>query len=103
VGFSQGATRAVDLARRFPAKYPWIVLVSGPSVVSPQGLGKLRGAYLFVGQHESQAAMRGSQARLSRAGLHADLRIVQGAGHADYHGQGDPLMKQAFEFLGVLP
>jgi hypothetical protein len=34
-----------------------------------------------------------------RAGLRAELKIIPGGGHSDFHGHGDPLLKAAFSFL----
>jgi pimeloyl-ACP methyl ester carboxylesterase len=103
IGSSQGAERAVDLARRFPAKYRWLVLSSGPHPVAANGLAKLGGAYLFVGQFEGRAPMQLSRDALVRAGLRAELKVVDGAGHADFYGQGDPLLRDAFRFLQLHP
>jgi pimeloyl-ACP methyl ester carboxylesterase len=91
------------LARRFPKKYRWLVLASGPHAVSAAGLGQLSGAYLFVGQYEGRGPMQSSRDALARAGLRAELKAVAGAGHADFHGQGDPLLKAAFGFLQLPP
>lgn len=99
VGSSQGVERAVDLARRFPRKYRWLILGSGPHAIPATGLGQLAGAYFFVGQHEGRGPMQASRDAWVRAGLRAELKVIPGGGHADFHGQGDPLMKAAFSFL----
>lgn len=99
VGSSQGVERAVDLARRFPRKYRWLILASGPHAIPATGLGQLAGAYFFVGQHEGRGPMQASREAWVRAGLRAELKVIPGGGHADFHGQGDPLMKAAFSFL----
>jgi pimeloyl-ACP methyl ester carboxylesterase len=101
VGSSQGAERAVALARRYPAKYRSLILSSGPGEVSPAGLQRLRGAYFFVGQYEGYLAPQRSRDALRRAGVASELQVIEGAGHADFRGQGDPLLKQAFGFLGI--
>ena len=101
VGSSQGAERAVDLARRFPKKYRWLVLASGPHPIPAAGLTQLSGAYLFVGQYEGRWPMQSSRADWARAGMKVELTVVEGAGHADFRGQGDPLMRRAFGFLGL--
>jgi pimeloyl-ACP methyl ester carboxylesterase len=103
IGSSQGAERAVDLARRFPSKYRRLILSSGPHPVAANGLSELAGAYLFVGQYEGRAPMQLSRDAFLRAGLPAELKVVAGAGHADFHGQGDPLLKGAFDFLQLSP
>jgi pimeloyl-ACP methyl ester carboxylesterase len=101
VGSSQGAERAVALARRYPTKYRSLILSSGPGEVSPAGLQRLRGAYLLVGQYEGHEAARRSRDALRGAGLASELHVIQGGGHADFHGQGDALLNQAFGFLGI--
>jgi len=103
VGSSQGVERAVDLARRFPGKYRRLVLGSGPHEVTAAGLSQLSGAYFLVGEHEGHGVARRSQAALSRAGVRAELKIIEHAGHSDFQGQGNPLLKDAFDFLGVWP
>lgn len=101
IGSSQGAERAVDLARRFPLKYRWLVLASGPQPIAARGLAGLAGAYFFVGEHEGRGPMQLSREAFVRAGLRAELQVIAGGGHADFHGQGDPLLKAAFGFLGL--
>ena len=103
IGSSQGAERAVDLARRFPDKYRWLVLASGPHPVAPSGLGGLGGAYFFVGQYEGRGPMQSSRDALGRAGRPVELTVIAGAGHADFHRQGNPLLRRAFAFLGLAP
>ena len=99
VGSSQGVDRAVDLARRFPAKYRWLILASGPQAIPARGLSQLAGAYLFVGQYEGRGPMHASRDAWGRAGVRAELKVIPGGGHSDFHGQGDALMKAAFYFL----
>jgi pimeloyl-ACP methyl ester carboxylesterase len=101
VGSSQGAELAVALARRYPAKYRRLVLMSGPRPVAVAGLSGLQGAYFLVGEHESRAAAQRSRSALRAAGLAAELHVIAGGGHADFHGQGDALLREAFAFLRI--
>jgi pimeloyl-ACP methyl ester carboxylesterase len=103
VGSSQGAERAVALARRYPDKYTRLILMSGPKPIEPGRLKGLKGAYFFVGQHEQRQPMAESARRFQAAGLRAKLQVIPGAGHADFHGAGDPLSREAFRFLGLPP
>jgi predicted esterase len=101
-GSSQGVERAVALARRFPNKYRRLVLLSGPAEVSPRGLSGLKGAYFFAGENENVWPSRLSAERFRRAGLPVEFQAIPNAGHSDFGGQGNPLMRKAFQFLDVL-
>lgn len=101
IGGSQGAERAIDLARAYPQKYRWLVLASGPHEAPARGLSQLEAAYFLVGEHEGQFAMRRSHELWRRAGLRTELEVIHGAGHADFHGQGDALMRRVFAFLNA--
>ncbi len=103
IGSSQGVERAVDLSRRFPEKYRWLILTSGPHAIPAAGLGRLGGAYFFVGQYEGRRPMQLSRDALGRAGIPVELQVIAGAGHADFHGQGDPLLRQALGFFRLAP
>ena len=98
-GSSQGADRAVALARKFPRKYTRLVLLSGPTEVAPKGLEQLQGAALFVGEMESDWAMKRTAKRWQEAGIRAHFHVIKNAGHADFYGRGNPLMRDAFDFL----
>ena len=50
IGYSQGATRAEALARKWPRRYSRLVLMAAPTLASPQGLGALRGAVTMAGE-----------------------------------------------------
>jgi len=101
MGASQGVERAIALARRFPAKYKRLILLSGPSAQPAAGLRGLAGAFFLVGQNENQWPTREMAARWKAAGIPVRLRIVAHAGHADFGADADPLMREAFRFLGV--
>jgi pimeloyl-ACP methyl ester carboxylesterase len=101
IGSSQGAERAVALARQFPKRYRHLILASGANNLKSAGLQQLGGAYFFVGQYESLWPMQQSRDALLRAGIPARVQVVRGGGHADFKGQGDPLLREAFAFLGM--
>jgi len=101
MGASQGVESAIALARRFPSKYKRLILLSGPKAQPPAGLSGVAGAFFLVGQNENQQPTREMASRWRNAGIPVQLRIVAHAGHADFGADADPLMREAFEFLGV--
>ena len=101
MGASQGVESAIALARRFPSKYRRLILLSGPKAQPAAGLSGVAGAFFLVGQNENQQPTREMAARWKNAGISVQLRIVAHAGHADFGADAEPLMREAFQFLGV--
>jgi len=101
MGSSQGVDRAIALARRFPRKYRRLILLSGPRAEPAAGLSGVAGAFFLVGQRENQRPTREMAARWQASGIPVQLRIVAHAGHADFGADAEPLMREAFRFLGV--
>ncbi len=102
-GSSQGVEVAVALARRFPERYRWLVLLSPSRPLPAHGLKRLRGVYFLVGEHENQWPARGMQHTWRHQGIPTRLEVIADAGHADFHGRGDDLMRAAFRNLGLAP
>lgn len=101
MGASQGVDRAIALARRFPRKYKRLILLSGPRAEPAAGLSGIAAAFFLVGQNENQRPTREMAARWKHAGIPVQLRIVDHAGHADFGADAEPLMRDAFHFLGM--
>ena len=101
MGSSQGVARAIALARKFPNKYKRLILLSGPNEEPAAGLSGMAGASFLVGQNENQRPTRATFTRWKNAGIPSQLRVVAHAGHADFGADADPLMRDAFHFLGV--
>jgi pimeloyl-ACP methyl ester carboxylesterase len=99
IGYSQGATRAMELARRFPDKYLLVAL--GGSPVAP-GIDRLSGARaiaVFGGERESMEAMRRGFDELVAAGKRSRFFVLPGAGHGEYGPEGASVMSEVLEFL----
>jgi len=97
VGSSQGAKLAVALARRFPKKYTRLVLLGAFETYSASGLSGLASAHFFVGEHENAWPTRETVRQWNLAGIHAGFTLIEGAGHADWRGRGNPLISELFE------
>lgn len=101
VGSSQGAKLAVALARRFPKKYTRLVLLGAFETYGASGLSELAGAHFFVGEHENVWPTRETVRQWNQAGIHAEFTLIEGAGHADWRGRGNPLISEAFKSWGL--
>ena len=99
IGESMGASRAIGLARRFPAKYTRLVLVGGPEMPSAKDLHGVRAVALLAGEHESQEKMRQGAAGLEGAGVDARFGELAGATHGTYGSDGARTMGEAVAFV----
>jgi pimeloyl-ACP methyl ester carboxylesterase len=98
-GSSQGVERAISLARRFPRKYRRLILSSGFREIPPAGMDANVRAYFLIGEHENRWPTERTVQRWGSAGLAAEMKVIPGAGHGDFHAQGDRLMREAFRFV----
>ncbi len=58
IGYSQGATRAMALARAYPARYSHLVLMGGPEKPSAAGLTHLKSVVTMAGERDRQDLMK---------------------------------------------
>lgn len=98
-GVSQGADRAVRLARAFPHKYTKLVLLSTPWAMTASRLRGLTAAYFLVGEREDVWPTKITAGRWARAGIPVAIHVIAGGRHADLAGRGDPLMRRAFHYV----
>ncbi len=96
VGSSQGAQVAFALARQFPDTYTRLVLLGTFKENKARGLSHLKSVHFFVGEHENPWPSRLSANNLERAGVNAGVTIIEGAGHSDWHGRGNSLIRELF-------
>ncbi len=99
IGESMGASRALGLASRFPAKYTRLVLVGGPETPSAKDLHGVKAVALLAGEHEPQEKMRLGTARLEGAGVDARFWELAGATHGSYGSDGARTMGEAVAFV----
>ncbi|WP_156338185.1 hypothetical protein [Chondromyces crocatus] len=99
VGYSLGASRAEDLTRAFPGRYPRAILVAGP--VAPE-VGSFTGGGAVVvvaGALDRRAHLQEGAAALIAAGVVASYLILPGAAHGAYGPEGERVMGEAFSWV----
>jgi pimeloyl-ACP methyl ester carboxylesterase len=99
IGYSQGATRAEELARKWPERYTRLILMGAPQVASPRGLGHLRGAVLMAGERDRKDLMRAGMQSLKRAGIPATFQIIPEATHGAMGPVPEKTMGEALDWL----
>jgi predicted esterase len=99
LGMSQGATRAVALARKYPQRYTRLVAMDGPNAITANGLHALHAAVLMAGERDRQDLMRQSQRSLAANGVPATFILIPGAIHGAMGPTPEKTMTQALDFL----
>jgi pimeloyl-ACP methyl ester carboxylesterase len=99
LGMSQGAMRAVELARKYPQRYTRLVAMDGPSVIAGNGLKTLQAAVLMAGERDRHDLMRQSQRALAAGGVPATFILIPEAAHGGMGPAPEKTMGQALDFL----
>ena len=99
LGMSQGATRAVALARKYPRRYTRLVAMAGPTVIAENGLKTLRAAVLMAGERDRQDLMRQSARALAASGVPATFMLIPEASHGAMGPVPEQTMGPALDFV----
>ena len=81
LGYSQGASRAEALVRKWPKRYTRLVLMGAPSAPAPRGLRALRAAVTMAGERDRKDLMRQGARSLVALGVPAIFRVIPEATH----------------------
>lgn len=98
IGYSQGASRAEALARKWPKRYTRLILIAGPSQVSPYGLG-VRSALMMAGTLDRQDVMQASARAFNAAGRRARYLALPDARHGAMGSHPEQSMDEALKWL----
>ncbi len=99
LGMSQGASRAVALAQRFPKRYTRLVSMDAPGALKPGQLRALRAAVMMAGERDRQDLMRESQRALMATGVPAVFMLIPQATHGAMGPTPEQTMGAALEWL----
>ena len=98
IGYSQGASRAEALARRWPERYTRLILIAGPSKVSAHGL-KVHSALMMAGTLDRQDLMQASARAFTAAGRRARYMPLPNARHGAMGDTPEQTMGAALAWL----
>ncbi len=99
IGYSQGATRAEELARRHPERYTRLVSIGAPRAPSAVGLGHLRAALMMAGQYDRQDVMKKGERSLRAAGIPVSFQEIPEATHGAMGPTPEKTMGEALDWL----
>jgi predicted esterase len=99
IGYSQGATRAEALARKWPVRYTRLILMGAPEAASARGLSKLRGALMMAGERDRKDQMRAGLRAFQAAGIPANFQIIPEATHGAMGPVPEKTMGDALDWL----
>jgi pimeloyl-ACP methyl ester carboxylesterase len=99
MGMSQGADRAVQVAKRFPQRYTRLVSMAAPSTVTAGQLRHLRGAVMMAGERDRRDLMQASARALSAAGVRATFMLIPQASHGAMGPTPEQTMGAALDWL----
>lgn len=102
IGYSQGANRAEALARKWPTRYTRLVLMAGPTKVSPYGL-KVSSAVMMAGSLDRQDLMQASSRAFLAAGRRARYLQLPNARHGAMGDHPETTMGTALDWLYGVP
>lgn len=99
MGMSQGASRAVALARKYPQRYTRLVSMAAPEALKVGDLRSLKGAILMAGERDRQDLQRASARALKATGVPATFMLIPGAGHGAMGPTPERTMGEALDWL----
>lgn len=98
IGYSQGAMRAETLARRWPKRYTRLILIAGPTKVSPYGLS-VESALMMAGTLDRQELMQSSANGFKAAGRRARYMQLPNGRHGSMGDAPEQTMDAALGWL----
>jgi pimeloyl-ACP methyl ester carboxylesterase len=101
IGYSQGATRAEALAKRWPERYSRLVLIGAPTKPSPYSLSAIQGAVMLAGELDRKDIMKAGARALSGRGIPSIFFELPDARHGEMGSASERMMGQTFEWLNT--
>jgi predicted esterase len=99
IGYSQGATRAMALARAYPERYSRLVLMGGPERPLPYGLTHLKSVVTMAGERDRQDLMKAGSRNFETAGVPATYMVIPEAIHGAMGSSPEKTMGEALDWL----
>jgi pimeloyl-ACP methyl ester carboxylesterase len=99
IGYSQGASRAEALARKWPERYSRLVLIGAPDAPSPRGLDHVRSVVMMAGERDRLDLMQTGAAAFRAANIPAIFQAIPEARHGEMGPHPEQTMGAALDWL----
>jgi predicted esterase len=99
IGYSLGASRAEQLARKYPERYDTLVLIGGPTQPSPHRMAHLRAAAMIAGERDRQDLMKRGARAFDAAGIRARFFVLPGAKHGEMGSESERVMREVLDWV----
>jgi pimeloyl-ACP methyl ester carboxylesterase len=99
IGYSQGALRAEELARKWPERYTRLILIGSPRVSSSRGFDLVRSTVMMAGERDRLDLMKQSAKVFARAGIPSTFIVLPNASHGAMGADPERTMGDALEWL----
>lgn len=103
IGLSQGATRAAELAKKWPERYTHLVGIAAPTALRPGQLNSLSAAVMMAGDRDRRDLMQQSQRALQAGGVPALFLVMPDAPHGSLGREPEITMGRALAYLAEHP
>ncbi|HEY8943831.1 MAG TPA: alpha/beta hydrolase [Polyangiaceae bacterium] len=99
IGYSQGATRAEALARRFPQRYTRLISIGAPEAPSGRGLKRVRAAVMMAGERDRRDQMHAGVRSMTAHGIPSTFILIPEARHGAMGPTPEKTMGEALDWL----
>jgi predicted esterase len=99
IGYSQGGTRALELAERWPERYARVAAIGAPHEAVAAKLSRARKVAVMAGEHDAPKWRRSQASALSRAGVPAAFFELPGAAHGAMGPEAERVMGEVLDWL----
>lgn len=99
IGYSEGALRAEQIAKKYPSRYPRVVVIGSPVTPSATSFANVKAVITMVGELDRQDLMRAGYADIEKSGKPVRFMQLPGVGHGKYGADGNRVLDEAFTWL----
>ena len=99
IGYSQGGTRAIELAQRFPEKYDRIVVIGAPREATARALRRAEAVVVMAGEHDAPGWRRSQAVAMERAGMRATFFELPDAVHGSMGNASERVMGEVLDWV----